>query len=176
MKRIFWNSLVLVALCLLAACRGERWDDDLTLPIQNYSDTQLNIDGYYYFESNGSNQVYFFYRDGVVLDGLVVSLNELTATELDFMNGEYYNFAKNNKTCWGRYIIDGNIIKREFWPPSNGNNLEAWTHEGIILNDTTFKMTKAWRSCKPKEVNEIEQVYHFKRSSPKPDSTNTFTD
>jgi hypothetical protein len=175
MKRIFWNSLVLVALCLLAACRGERWDDDLTLPQQNYFRDELRIDGYYYsLTSNNNYQIYFYYKNGCVLNAGVVSSQALSEKEASFADGTFYNTAIKYKQNWGRFIIEGSIIKDELWKPNTGP-LEAFTTQGKIINDSTFVMQKSWRSCKPKKVREFEETFHFKRFSPKPDSTNTFT-
>jgi hypothetical protein len=165
----------LVTIMALFSCRGERWDDDLTLPEQPYTGNQMQIDGYFFNESDGRRQVYVFYRNGVVLDGGSPLTSALAIFEEELSNGTYYNFAKDKKYKWGRFLVDSNVLQFELWKPNTGP-FEAYTYEGVILNDTTFKLTKSWRSCKPKKVNEFEETFHFKRFSPKPDSTNTFTD
>lgn len=169
------RSIIIAALASIFSCRGERWDDDLTLPKQDYTGNQLRVDGYYYsITSNNNYQIFFYYRNGCVLEAGVVEADNLAASEQSYMNGTFYNAVKNYKHDWGRFTIEGAMIKDELWKPNTGP-LEAYTSEGQILNDTTFKMTKSWRSCKPKKVREFEETYHFKQLSPKPDSTNTFT-
>lgn len=175
MKTIIFKSIIIAALTSIFSCRGERWDDDLTLPKQDYTGNQLRIDGYYYrVTDNNSYNIYFYYRNGTVLHAGFVDFDNLAASEQEFMNGSYYSFAKKYKYHWGRFIINGTTIKDELWKPNTGP-FEAYTTEGIILNDTTFKMTRQWRSCKPKKDTEFEEVYQFKKFSPKPDSTNSYT-
>ncbi len=167
---------LLTMFTILISCRGERWDDKLILPLQNYDGSQLKIDGYYYSESpEGRLSILFFYCNGTSLYGGSPLTSEIIAKELSFANGEYYNAVKGIKHNWGRFVIDGTSIKREYWPTSTGGSLEAYTVSGEILNDTTFRFTKSWRSCKPKKVQEFEEVFHFKQFSPKPDSTNVYT-
>ena len=172
--KLIMKSIILASIATIFSCRGERWDDDLTLPKQGYEGNQLRIDGYYFNESDGRTQVFFYFRDGVVLDAGAVLNSNISFAEQEFMNGIYYNHAINYKYKWGRFIINGTTIKAELWKPNTGP-WEAYTSEGIVLNDTTFKMTKTWRSCKPKKVREYEEIYHFKKLAPKPDSTNRYT-
>jgi len=174
MKTMRKTWVVFVILSFFA-CRGERWDDDLTLPKQDYTGNQLRIDGYYYsVTDNNSYNIYFYYRNGTVLDAGFVDFENLAVSEQEFINGTFYNHAIERKYYWGRFVIEGNTIKTENWVPNTGP-LEVHTSEGIILNDTTFKMTKSYRSCKPRKAREYEEIYHFKKFSPKPDSTNSYT-
>jgi hypothetical protein len=166
-----WAVVIILFFC---ACRGERWDDDLTLPKQNYDGDQLRMDGYFYSYSDNDYQIYFLYRNGTVLKSPFISSENLYSSEQEFANGIFYNHAIKRKYYWGRFIINGTTIKNELWKPNTGP-FEAYTTEGIILNDTTFKMTKSYRSCKPKKDREFETLYHFKQFSPKPDSTNSYT-
>lgn len=174
-KHHFRILLVAISSIFLLACRGERWDDDLTLPQQDYTGNEIRIDGYYYNFSDNRYSIFFYYRDGTRLYGDAPLAEELTAREQSFADGSYYELVKDSKTNWGRFVVNGSEIKAEFWPPSTGGGLEAWTHSGTILNDTTFQMTKAWRSCKPKKKNDFNEIWHFKKFSPKPDSSNSYT-
>jgi hypothetical protein len=76
------------------------------------------------------------------------------------------------KDCWGVFNIKDNIIKFERWYPGQGAK-KAYVREGIILNDTTFHITKSYRS-NGSELKDADEVYHFRKFSPKPDSTNVF--
>lgn len=167
-------SIILIVSMLLS-CRGERWDDDLTLPNQHYSGNELKTDGYYYRSASSNYEVIFLYRNGVVLHGTYVPFAEITQQEQEYANGTFYSFIKEDKTSWGRFVVEGNVIKREFWQPGNGNPLDAYTHSGTIINDSTFQITQAWRSCKPKKKNSLDEIWHFKKFGPKPDSSNSFT-
>jgi len=166
--------LLLSTIVILVSCRGERWDDDLTLPQQDYNGNELRINGYYYNESDGKTEILFLYQNGTVLDGGTSDIADLSSLEQDFMDGTHYSFALQRKYYWGRFIVEGTKIQREFWKPNTGP-FEAWIHEGEILNDTTFKMVKSWRSCKPKKKKDFERIFHFKQFAPKPDSTNSYT-
>ncbi len=167
--------LLLSIIAVFFSCRGERWDDKLILPKQDYTGNKLRVDGYYYREADGRYDILFLYRDGTTLYGSAPLVSEIESMENSYANGEYYSIIKDIKHDWGRFIVDGNSFTREFWQPSSGGPLDAYTHSGTILNDTTFQITQAWRSCKPKKKNDLDRIYHFKQFSPKPDSTNAYT-
>lgn len=174
--KLIMTTILLSIIITILSCRGERWDDKLTLPRQDYYGSELNINGYYYNITESNNyEILFLYRNGVVLHGSYASINQLSDLEQSYANGNYYSAIKNDKTSWGRFIIEGNKISREFWQPSNGGPLDAYTHSGTILNDTTFQITQAWRSCKSKKKNDLDRIYHFKKFASKPDSTNSYT-
>lgn len=176
MTKFILKSLLLSTITILLSCRGERWDDKLTLPKQNYNGNELRIDGYFYNITESNNyEILFLYRNGTVLHGSYASFSELNGLEQSYIDGTYYNIIKNDKPSWGRFIIEGNVISREFWQPSSGGPLDTYTHSGVILNDTTFHITQSWKSHKPKKKNNLDRIYHFKQFSPKPDSTNAYT-
>jgi hypothetical protein len=170
--KMFKSIFIILSLC---ACRGEKWDDKLTLPRQNYTGSELKVEGYYYNESDGSYHVLFFYRNGLVLDGGYPLVSEIESTEESYSDGTYYSSIRDIKTRWGIFVIEGGIIKYEYWIPSSGGPLESWRADGEILNDTTIRFSKSWRSCKPRKKTEYEQYFYFKKFSPKPDSTNSYT-
>jgi hypothetical protein len=153
-------------------------DDSLSLPLTPYTGNQLRIDGYYYQIADGSNykdgtifDCYFFYKNGIVitLGGGANSLEEMDEyVERCILLKYFYN----SKYCWGVFVIDGNIIKIDRWTPG-AKPYKAYVREGIILNDTTFHITKSFRS-NGKEQNVKNEIYHFREFSPKPDSTNVY--
>ena len=51
--------------------------------------------------------------------------------------------------------------------------MPVYLDKGEIQNDSTFLITKSIRS-KTGEEKELNEIYHFKQFSPKPDSTNVF--
>ncbi len=60
----------------------------------------------------------------------------------------------------------------ETWVPSEGK-MPAFNYSGDILNDTTFLITKVKRAS-GSFTTAIDDTYHFKHFSPKPDSRNEF--
>ena len=52
--------------------------------------------------------------------------------------------------------------------------MPAYLKTGDIINDTTFVITEVERSKDGSERRTINEMYHYKHYSPKPDSTNNF--
>ncbi len=144
-------------------------DEELTLSKEPYTGHQLRIDGYYYSEFGSVYRIYFLYYDGVILsaDFLTESLVEQEQSSI------YESFKSTKKINWGVFNIDNDIIQVEKWYPSSGGGMPVSIHKGEILNDTTFIMTISIHSKTGKQ-RELNETYHFKAFSPKPDSTNSF--
>lgn len=176
MKNHTWILLALVFLVFSIACEKVLKDENLTLKKSSYTGTELRLDGYYYF-MNGQNlfETYFFYRNGISIHGGGNGSNTppLQFIESQFVSESYLNSLKNCKTCWGIFRISGDNIWEEAWYPSSGGGLPVYIRYGKILNDTTFIITRSIHS-KTGEENELNETYHFKQFSPKPDSTNKF--
>ena len=90
------------------------------------------------------------------------------------LNTEYYKqYLKDWKNYWGLFQLGNDSIKYEMW--GAGEISKSYTCKGVILNDTTFKIEKHYRT-KKKENNEmLTEIYKFKKFDKKPDSTNRFT-
>lgn len=170
----------LISIIILAttsiSCKKLYPDDELSMSRQNYNGNTLRLDGYYSYDWGDAMNVYFFYFNGVILDGNSFEKQELEEKELKYVNGEFYDFAKNSKLNWGVFKIESDIIKFEQWYPGSGPAKRAYIREGKVLNDTTFHITKSYRmkNGKKKDENNQNEIYHFKKFSPKPDSTNKF--
>ncbi len=148
-------------------------DDILSFQKTLYSGSELRTDGYYYNEyTPGYLTVYFFFRDGTVLYGSSFPINELQSREEEYRNGGHYHFSKGLKYCWGVFQIEEDKIAFERWYPSQPP-LKVLRRSGIILNDSTFQITKSMR-IDGSNVKDINELYHFKAFSPKPDSTNNY--
>ena len=162
-------SLSILSIMFFTQCCGTFEDDKLSLPLRPYVGNQLQVAGYYYCEK--LSQGYAFYRNGVILElgGGYYSINELEENLI-----KYYNEPSllNHKYRWGIFIIEGHNIKFERLYPGN-INWAAFIREGVILNDTTFHITKSYRS-NGTEHRAKDEIYRFRRFSPKPDSTNNF--
>ncbi len=179
------KSLIVLLMGLFAfSCEKPLFkSDELSLPKEDFSGNQLKTNGYFYDPyqtSDGSiyHDVYFYYRNGVVLyGGTYEQSNLLTKKEQEYKDGTYYNNIKDSKDNWGIFVVNGTNIKFERWYPSSGGPLRAYIEEGEVLNDTTFHISKSYRiqNGSKKEEKERDRTYHFKPLSPKPDSTNEFT-
>ncbi|MGB7568395.1 MAG: hypothetical protein WBM07_11070 [Chitinivibrionales bacterium] len=149
-------------------------DDSLTLSKRPYTGNELRTDGFYYqLDPDGNLNVFFLFRNGILLYGGSIPENDLPQQEESYSNGSYYQSASQYKICWGVFQIDSNRIQYESWNPSSGGPLPAYKSSGNILNDTTFEITNSER------VNGTEQtsgdwIYYFKQFSPKPDSVTQF--
>ena len=159
MEKIFFLIMCVV---LFTQCI----DDDVLPYAVPYTGNQLKINGYYYLISNDKNYIYssiFMYKNGILIgpDGLENSIEEMD----DYVR----NRSKRNKYLWGVFFINDDkiIINKLFGGyPHVGTVLE-----GVILNDTTFHITKYIFDNKE---SEIDEVYHFREFYPKPDSTNNY--
>ena len=160
-------SKIITILCmptLLCCCK----DDELSLSRVPYTGNELRIDGYYY-NNIGSLNVHFFYRNGIVRYG-GGGYKDFEEFEKCVRNS---NIPGNSITDWGVFLINSSDIKFERWYSSSGGGAPAYIREGKILNDTSFHITVSYRS-NGSERREIDELYHFREFSPKPDSTNNF--
>ena len=154
--------------------------DKLSLERKDYFGDELKISGYYYRKYSTDNTyryvIYFFYNNGVLFHAGTIFEENLSKKEEEFKNGVFYNNTKNTRFRWGIYTISENKIKFERWYP--GEAQKAFVSEGTILNDTTFHITKSYRNQNGEktEIRPKDEVYHFKKFSTKPDSTNKYTD
>jgi hypothetical protein len=167
--------LVIYLIFILAISCDYTADNDIfTLPRENYTGNQLRIDGYYYFEfpNRPYRSPYFLYRNGVLFDPSGYSLSEEKRWELRFLDKKEMKAMGMSETVWGQFVIQDSIIKFEMYYPGDGP-LWSYIKEGVIINDTTFHITKSYRS-NGSEVRERDEMYHFRKFSPKPDSTNVF--
>lgn len=57
--------------------------------------------------------------------------------------------------------------------PRSGGSILVRIRSGVVLDDKTFKFTES-TDQKGKDRNSLDQTYHFRQFSPKPDSTNNF--
>lgn len=177
--KIYCRNLFLLILGIIlynTNIYGQFWKDDkLSLIKSTVNSDLLRIDGYYYREVNSKYySIYFFYNDGTLLyGGGGLTFQELIELEARFTTDIWLNSVRKYKDFWGLFTIEGNKIEFEHWYSSSGGPYPAYIRSGEILNDTTFRITQSMRS-NGKEVNEKNEVYHFKQFGPKPDSTNNF--
>lgn len=179
MKRLLVILFILFSVLIFDSCRKIWPDDKFTIKRQNYNGNELKISGYYYniysVEDKQYYRIYFFYNNGIELDGGGCEESNIYQYEDDFISGKYYDNAKNYKNNWGLFEISGNKISFEQWETTNGRS-KSYINSGEIINDSTFRITERYRlkRDKQKEYEILDAIYHFKQFSPKPDSTNSF--
>lgn len=175
MKTVY--SLLFV--CILFGCSschklGLCKDEPLTMQKAEFITNEFKIDGFYYGESSTdfqgelSYRLLVFYRNGIVLlpgstnsNGMEEYLISLTKSDL-----------KEVKGFWGTFEVENNEMQIEYLTGGPcGSPVELLTYD--ILNDSTLVLThirtKDGREIDDEEVNEI---YHFRPLSVKPDSVN----
>jgi hypothetical protein len=152
--------------------------DSLCLGKKTYTGNELRIDGYFFSgDETRLSDVWLFYRDGTFLNWGGVSEVSSAGDSFGFVEEQLtleanLNLLRRSRTGWGVFEIDGNNIKVVHWFCSEGR-CRAFVREGVILNDTTFKITKTYR-CDGSGERSVEQLFNFRSFSPKPDSTNVF--
>ncbi|MFW5762497.1 MAG: hypothetical protein ACOCXH_16100 [Cyclobacteriaceae bacterium] len=164
-------SFILIVVSLFNSC--EKLNDEITLKKEPYQGSNLKINGYYYRYITDSSKVspLFLYRNGVAITEFAqINKNKL---EEKIKTGEYYNLIKDDPTDWGLYIVEDDNIKIEHLIGRGCIKLYSYLYIGTILNDTTILFTEH-NASEGSDDNKCNNLYHFKKFSPKPDSTNQF--
>ena len=176
MKTIILFILTINLSMCMSCCSKIFPDEKLSMQRKDYVGNELRIDGYYYrqeiTEIYSRTMVMFLYRNGIVLSGGNFSTIDLNIVEEEMPNR--YNLLKKNKNGWGIFCINGNEIQCEQWVESpSGASLSIYRRSGYIENDITIHFTESYYSGR-NETKQINEVWHFKQFSSKPDSTNVF--
>jgi len=170
MKRIY----LFISILIIISCSCDKLfpDDKLSLQRTDYTGNDLRMNGYYYTYYNpNSTNVYFMYRNGIILRVSSFSTQNLDEIEKEMVSD--YKYLYDTKSLWGIFVIDGVKIQYERWVSSTGSGLRAALSSGYIENDTTFHITETYFNSTG-ETRQGNEVYHFKQFSPKPDSTNVY--
>jgi len=166
-------TLIGVSMMFFSCCNSLFPDEELTMQRKDYTGNELRIDGYYvHYYADGMTNADFFYRNGIRLrvsgrrvDGIA------DFSENRFLDVDFINRVKGRKSNWSVFEITGDDIVIHGWAYSSGGGIPVATRRGKILNDTTFVITSTHVHGQTSEINE---VYSFRKFSPKPDSTNNF--
>ena len=152
----------------LIAC--SKFDEKLTLQRKDFTGNELKTNGYYYYCSTQTNvtSVLFLYRNGIALSSGGYLSHTLDSIEKKIINQKF-----DSKTHWGVFVVNGSSIIYEKWIGSTGFRACLGKSTGNILNDTTIHFTE-WYNSEYNQTYPIDEVWHFKQFSPKPDSTNSF--
>jgi len=151
-------------------------DDELTITRTENKTGKIKLNGYYYsvfsFDTS-SAEVYLLYQNGIFFDANSKDLDDIKNNNVDL---NLPDLAYQYKGFWGTYKINGNNIEIEYWLPQANHCVKLSYNKGIILNDTTFKITYKKFSYKGETDYEesVNEIFYFKQYSPKPDSTISF--
>lgn len=149
-------------------------NEELSFVRNDYNGNELRTDGYYYHKDVGIENtrlyILFLYKNGYLLYGNYPKLDELEARENEYKNGQYYKNVKKYQNYWGLFSIDSTTIQYEllYYGP-----FRAYVDSGKIINDSTFVILKR-KSSYNNDEKVLQDTFHLKQLSPKPDSINVF--
>ena len=171
------KKLCLILLVALSMVSCTKWfkDEEFTLSKQSYTGNELRTDGYYYEIEDGKIwSTYFFYRNGILHYGIASDTldNDLDKYDTWFASDYYSEHPRKKRRRWGLFEINGDSIVFERWGILEGGD-PVLRFSGRILNDTTFIIIRCENPYSG-EACKINDLYHFRFFSPKPDSTNMF--
>ena len=152
-------------------------DDELTINRIINNSNMLNLSGYYYGDISGINSdhpnIYLINQNGIFINANSFSLSDAETGNVTFT---YPDLAYQYKGDWGVYKLENNTIEIEYWVSRSCGGVGLLYEKGIILNDSTFKITYWRRSYGDKTEREeyINAIFRFQKYSPKPDSTIRF--
>jgi hypothetical protein len=148
--------------------------EKLTFKKVENNSNKLNLDGCYLHLLSVDDTVFcnpiFLYRDGVIIDAGSMKMRQMNELLSD---KEFLQTINHTRSAWGLYRIDGEGISYEKWYYSGGPPDITYIRKGKILNDSTFIITSSERP-NGDERTQLNELYHFKKFHPKPDSTNDF--
>jgi len=153
-------------------------DEDLTLPLQDYTGTALRTDGYYSYSSDYKDTLVVTYVLLLHRNGISMSLGGYISATTDEVEKRIADYHNQSKFGNGVFIVNGDTVQQEEWIYSvnfasfianpRAYPLLKW---GIIENDTTIHFIKQYRS-EIDETRYINETWRFKQFDDKPDSTN----
>lgn len=165
---------VIIAFLFLLGCKEAFEDEKFTIAQNNYYGKELKTDGYYYSGKDENTSIVIFYQNGIVFFS-GSGRNKEEFEEL-FNDGYFVNGLKDNPFCWGIFKITTDSIFIESYISLAELKMRVIQESGIIMNDTTFRLTRTFSPYNTVMINEekIDTYYYFKQFNPKPDSTNNF--
>jgi len=191
-KKQIISALSIITLVIIG-CEGF---EPLPFQRENYIGNNLKTDGYYYFFSNKNDETndgtkyyeaFMLFRNGVyvlVTSGSysikLDSISRLKQVDKDVKNrvDKQNNFINLNPN-WGIFKINGQSIQIKRWLSGNGQDYPIQTLKGTIINDSTINIfqkigDESSSKNSKKKTYIVDETYHFRQFSPKPDSTNKF--
>ena len=172
------KHIALFATCLLLATCSRRLYP-IRIPQQEYTGTELRIDGYYKSElipeSTGSSVgLTVFYEDGTCIHN--ISSEKLTESSIEeglLRNAEFINKLTTIPGGIGLYQISEDSLTFEIWS-AGSVAISTLTAYCTILNDTTFVLSYMMNNRLNSPTSLSDVTFHFVPYSPKPDNTTIF--
>lgn len=152
--------IIILIFFFFNACKEEPWPDRVP-----YYGSEIKTNGYYYCRRKNYYDVYFFYRDGVVLKFDVDTLSK-TCIE------KAYNHCQTFWNCWYTFYVNGNDLWIKQYKRRGLDGKEGWNYFAYIENDSTFQFLYSVDiSGEKKRMNKI---CCFKEFYYKPDSSYSY--
>jgi hypothetical protein len=169
--------------------------EPLSLNKQDYRGNNLKTDGYYYIFKDKEEgftlkekkyNTFFIYRNGIYFGGKGLSSPTFDISNLDSLDlsvkKKVINVVKYEPLQyeWGVFKVNGSEIVIERWVTASGGGIyPTQILKGEIKNDTTINFhtlvgAHPVNYNRKKKILKIDETYHFRQMSPKPDSTNKF--
>ena len=170
---------LLFVLLIISTTSCELELEDLHINKESFENAILRIDGYYY-ELNDSSELalrYFLYQDGTSYGWRTPYYSSFGELEDQIELGNSSGH-QNIVLGWGLFnVIDSSIIIEEYCYGSGGRKKGTALFEGIIFNDTTFKIIEHYRlddNNEKYDIIEYNETYHFRKYDNKLDSINEY--
>ncbi len=172
------NLLCIVFMLSLLGCIAF---EPLILNKEAFLGKNLKLNGYYYSVNNKKIKAFFLYKNGIFFDRIWDGTDKYDLSQINNHILTFFDIEKQYPTqyCWGIFKVSNSNIKIERWLSGNGQAYPTQVLNGEILNDTTIRFYQKIGDAtnvkgKKKKLYEINETYHFRPFSPKPDSTNNF--
>ncbi len=148
--------------------------------------TNLKTDGYYYLITKDNKyNAFFLYKNGIYHGGNWLNPINFNIKNLSELDSKIYPiFSAEEKYPsqyhWGVFTTNYLNIEIERWVTSSGGGAyPTQILKGEILNDSTIHFhtkleAEPLVANRKKKTFKIDETYHFRQFSPKPDSTNKF--
>jgi hypothetical protein len=188
------KKLIIMVGIFLVSCVGF---EPLVSSKRDYIGQNLKTEGYYYLYSNYSNSTgykadlfdcFILYKNGIYYNvskgsydtklNISENLKKLD-TNINYHVTKQQDFL-SQRPNWGVFHIIGSEIEIESWVfSSGGGDYPTRILKGEIKNDSTIHFHTKLESVplqanRKKKTFSIDETYHFRQFSPKPDSTNKF--
>jgi hypothetical protein len=171
MKHIY--ILLIIFLSQLGCTPNQNIDEPFLIQKHDNVTNKLKLNGYYYTKDSGQVKSFctliLLYANGVI--SYRGTTEFLGFDSLDRLISLHTNTIKSQKRNWGLYEINANSIAYEQLA-TQATKYYRFHSDGQILSDTSFVITQTFGSNN--KIQPLNETYHFRQFSPKPDSTNNF--
>lgn len=164
---------------MVTSCRSF---EPFSISRQEFVGNHLKLDGYYYSLDNNKNRAFFLYRNGIyhnrLWDGFGYYITNIDSLDKQLVKSSLQESKYPTQYSWGIFNVVGSTIRIERWLAGVGGPYPTQMLIGEIKNDTTLyfhtQIGDSSNSGGKKKTYKIDDIYHFRQFSPKPDSINSF--